>query len=237
MFSSVVTLTLAASWPFVDWVNGCTWAKNGLALSGQVWNEGELMTVELEYLAEDLLFVPLAMEAVRDILNIEVKNIDLGLVEKRFLWVLGDCLLVLHDLVIVRLLELLSFGDSLRQGKYFESQSLNSNDLIGVDINWLLVGVLVNKGLSQAILINCFLIIGRHDGTISWFLLNSGFGTCFCTNFGSSSSFSMSRYLRSGFGGNLGCGSSFCLSISLNLWGGLNISLSCCHGLNSGVSF
>ena len=55
-------------------------AKDGLALVWQVGDIGELMAVELEHCAERLLFTPLSVQAVLNIIDIQEKSIDLSFV-------------------------------------------------------------------------------------------------------------------------------------------------------------
>ena len=76
-------------------MQGGAGAKNGLALVRQMCNVGELMAVELENGAEGLLLVPLAAEAVSNVMDILVKHVNLGFVGQSFVTVLLDLVLVI----------------------------------------------------------------------------------------------------------------------------------------------
>ena len=55
-------------------------AKDCLALVWQVSDISELMAVKLEHCTERLLFIPLSVQAVLDIIDIHEKSINLSLV-------------------------------------------------------------------------------------------------------------------------------------------------------------
>ena len=54
-------------------------AEDGFALVRQVWHVGELMAVEFEDVAQGLLLVPLAAQALRNIWHVEEEHLDLRL--------------------------------------------------------------------------------------------------------------------------------------------------------------
>ena len=75
-----VVVVSAIRRPGVSLVKVGAGAKDGLALVWQVGDIGELMAVELEHCTERLLFVPLSVQAVLNIIDIHEKSIDLSLV-------------------------------------------------------------------------------------------------------------------------------------------------------------
>ena len=84
IITSSVAVVCTIGRPGVGLVNVGAGAKDGLALVWQVGDIGELMAVELEHCAERLLFFPLSVQAVLDIIDIHEKSIDLSLIIQGF---------------------------------------------------------------------------------------------------------------------------------------------------------
>ena len=120
-------------------------AEDWFTLVRQVSHVGELMAVEFKNGAQCLLFVPLTAQAARYIVDILKENVDLALIVECFVSVLGDVTLVLSDLLSIGLEVELSLRDSLRQLEHLESECLNRDDLVRVDIYLLLIAFLISK--------------------------------------------------------------------------------------------
>lgn len=137
---------LLACGPSIDSIQVSASAENGLALMWQVGHVSVLMAVELDDGSKLLLFAPLTTEAVGNIVDIVVKNLDLGFVDKSFVRILCDFLSILIDLFSVGLEVVLSLSDSLGKLQDFESKGLDSDDLVRVDIDLLLITFLICEG-------------------------------------------------------------------------------------------
>ena len=143
-----------------------TRAKDRLALVGQMGHIGELMAVELEHGTERLLFVPLAAQAAGNVVNVLVEHVDFRLVVQCFVAVLHDSALILLDLLRVGLEVVLSLHDALGELQDFQSDGLDSDDLVGVDIDLLFVAILICEGLLKVEIVHGVVIIFRHNGSI-----------------------------------------------------------------------
>lgn len=141
-------------------------AEDGLALVGQVSDVSELMAVELEHAAERLLFVPLAGQAVSNIVDILVKHVNLRFVVKSVCSVGVNFGVVGSNSLGVVLEIVLSLSDSLRKLKHFKSKGFDGNDLVGVNVDLLLIALLVCEGGVQVKIVHCVVVVVRHDGTV-----------------------------------------------------------------------
>lgn len=141
-------------------------AEDGLALVGQVSDVSELMAVELEHAAERLLFVPLAGQAVSNIVDILVKHVNLRFVVKSVCSVGVNFGVVGSNSLGVVLEIVLSLSDSLRKLKHFKSKGFDGNDLVGVNVDLLLIALLVCEGGAQIKIVHCVVVVVRHDGTV-----------------------------------------------------------------------
>ena len=138
---------------------------------------GELMAVELEHSTERLLFVPLAAQAAGNVVNVLVEHVNLRLVVKGLVAVCNDLALILLYLLRICLKIVLSLSDALCQPQNFQSEGLDRDNLIRVDIDLLFVAVLISEGLLKVEIVNGIVVIFWHDRTIIAF---PGFGFCSC---------------------------------------------------------
>lgn len=145
ILDSVREVVLRACGPRVDVAEGGTGSEDGLALFGKHSNVGELMAVKLNNIAESPLLRPLSGESLSDVINMKLKNIDLGFVLEGHERVHGDSSLVHGDLSSVMLEVVLGMGDSVRELKDFETDGLDGEDLVRVDIDLLLVALLIGE--------------------------------------------------------------------------------------------
>ena len=151
-------------------------SENGFALVWQVGDIGELMAVELEDGAEGGLLAPLTAQAVRNIVHILVEHIDLGLVAQGGTSVVVNFGGIGLNLVRVLLVVPLGLGDSLGELQDLKSEGLDGDDLIGVDINLLLVAVLISEWGIQVEVVDGVLVVLWNNGAIVA-LLSSGFSS------------------------------------------------------------
>ena len=120
-------------------------SQDWLALVWEVGHVGELMAVEFEDSPESLLIVPLAGEAVSNILHVQEEHVDLGFVVEGSSRVSSNLGLVLSNLLGVELEVCFSLGNSGSQLHHLESEGLDSDDLIGIDVNLLLIALLIRE--------------------------------------------------------------------------------------------
>lgn len=153
-------------------------------------NIGELVAVELEDLAEGGLLAPLTAKAVRNIVHILVEHIDLGLVAQGGTSVVVDFGGIGLNLVRVFLVVPLGLGDSLGELQDLESEGLDGDDLIGVDINLLLVAVLISEGGIQVEVMDSVLVVLWNNGA-RVARLSSSFSSGFSLDLGLSLSFDL----------------------------------------------
>lgn len=161
----VFTVVVACG-PGVGRVQVSVCAEDGLALVGQVSDVCELMAVKLEHAAERLLFVPLAGQAVSNIVDILVKHVNLRFVVKSVCSVGVNFGVVGSNSLGVVLVVVLSLSDSLRKLKHFKSKGFDGNDLVGVNVDLLLIALLVCEGGAQVKIVHCVVVVVRHDGTV-----------------------------------------------------------------------
>lgn len=152
--------------PGVDGVEGRSGCEDRFTLERQVGNVSELVAVEFEDAAQRVLILPLASQALCNVLHVIVKNFDLGLGKKSLVGVGSDLCLVLGDLDRVVFEVVLGGRYALRQIKHFETEGLNSDDLVGVDVDLLLVAFLVRDRVSQVEFVNSLVEALRHDGCV-----------------------------------------------------------------------
>ena len=154
------------SGPGVSLVQVGAGSEDGLALVGKVSDVGELMAVELENGSQGLLLLPLTAKAVGDVVDILVENLNLTLVLEGLVGVGDDLGLVLGDLLGVVLVVVLGLSDSLGKLEDFESEGLDSDDLVGVDVDLLLIALLVCEGRLHVEVLDGVSVVFGNDGTV-----------------------------------------------------------------------
>ncbi len=181
---SVTSVVVAG--PGVGAVHHGTGAEDGLALVGQVGHVGELVAVELKHSAEGGLLAPLALQAVLDVPGVGEQEVNLGLVNESSTRVGGDLGFVLSNLNLVLLEVGLGLGNLLGQLKNLETEGLNGNNLVGVDVNLLLVALLVGELGVQVEVVHSLVVVLRHNGAIVGGGGGGGAGLSSCFSLGSS---------------------------------------------------
>ena len=170
----VISVAILASGPGVSLVQVGAGSEDALALVGKVSDVGELMAVELENGSQGLLLLPLTAKAVGDVVDILVENLNLTLVLEGLVGVGDDLRLVLGDLLGVVLVVVLGLSDSLGELEDFESEGLDSDDLVGVDVDLLLIALLVCEGRLHVEVVDGGTVVLGDDGTVV--SSTSGFG-------------------------------------------------------------
>jgi hypothetical protein len=160
----VAIVMRSASGPAVAWVQHGVGTKDGSALVGKVGNISELVAVKLKYAAQLRLLSPLAVQAVTNISHILVKNLDLGFVQKSLVAVSGNLGGILGDFLLVVLNIVLSLSDSLSELEDLESEGLNGDNLIGVDVNLLGVALLVSERTAEVEVVHGVVVALGHNG-------------------------------------------------------------------------
>ena len=120
--------------------------QNFFALRRDVGNEGELVAVELQNVAQLLLLVELTVEALADVVRVQVEHRDVGLVVQGASLVRDQALAVFVDVAVVLVVGVHNGGDPAVQADQLQSQGLDRDDLVRVDVDLLLVALLVNEG-------------------------------------------------------------------------------------------
>ena len=140
--------------------------EDGLALVGEVGHVGELVAVELEHVAEGGLVVPLTAKALGNVTGVGEENVDLSLGKKSLVGVGGDLGLVLGNSLSVVFEIVLGLGNALGELEDLETEGLDGNDLVGVDVDLLLVALLVGNGGGEVEVVDGVVERLRHDGTV-----------------------------------------------------------------------
>ena len=144
---------------------------------------GVLMAVELYNRSELFLLGPLAAEAIGNIIYVFVENLDLCLVGQSFICILCNFLSVLLNLMSIGLEVILSLSNSLCELQHFESKCFDGDDLIGVNVNLLLIAFLIGERLLKAKFVDSLTVFLWDDRTVVSCL---NFGTCLSENFNGS---------------------------------------------------
>lgn len=166
--SSVVHVAgvVVASGPHVGGVEHGVGAEDGLALVGEVGDVRELVAVELEHMTQGVLLLPLTAKALGNVAHVEVENIDLGLGKESLIGVGSDLGFVLGDGHSVVFEVVLSLGDALRELEHLETESLDGDDLVRVDVELLLVKLRVGDGRMEVEVMDSVREALRHDRAI-----------------------------------------------------------------------
>lgn len=166
-----------------------TSSEDSLALVRQVCDVCELMAVELKDGTESLLLVPLTIEALLDVVHILVQYVNLCLIVQSVLSIFSNLGTVCIDFDGVSFIIVLSLSDSLGELENLKSESLDSDDLVGVDVDLLLVAILVREWRIKVVAMNGVFVVLRNDravvGSFSLGLsLGSRLGGNFCSSIG-----------------------------------------------------
>jgi hypothetical protein len=140
--------------------------ENFFALRRDVGNEGELVAVELQNVAQLLLLVELTVEALADVVRVHVEHRDVGLVVQGASLVLDQALAVFVDVAVVLVVGVHHGGDPAVQADQLQSQGLDRDDLVRVDVNLLLVALLVSEGHRQVEVLPGVGVVLGHKGVL-----------------------------------------------------------------------
>ena len=171
------------------------------------------------------MLVPLAAQTVCNVVNILVHHVDLCLHVQGLVTIHSHLVSVRHDLFRVVFEVILGLGDSLRELEHFETDGFNCDDLVGVDVDLLLVAILLSEWLLHIESVDGVIVVSLDNRSVVCALLSS-----FSFSLGQSISFSFSLGLS--ISASLGLG----LSLSLGLGISLGLSVSLGFGLGLGVS-
>lgn len=152
--------------PHVGWHHHGAGAEDGLALVGKVSDVGELVAVQLEDVAQVGLLVPLTVKALGNISQVEEEHVNFGLGEESLVGVVRDLGLVSSNSLSVVFVVVLSLSDALGELENFETEGLDGDDLVGVDVELLLVALLVSDGGVHVEVMDSVVEVLRHDGAI-----------------------------------------------------------------------
>ena len=220
------------------------------------------MAVKLKHLAQLTLLVVLALQADTYIVNVHMQLLNARFVVQRQLIILVNAIRIRSNSCSVRLLVVLCFCDRVVKFHNLNTECLDCDDLIGVDVELLLVFILVARRLCDVEGLHSLVVVISDDGASPAFLdrclglcqnfslsfslsLSLGFnlslGLCLCLNLGLSRSLDLGLSLRLGLCFNLGLSLDFSLgfgfNLNLGLGLGLNLDLSSCLNCGLGLSF
>lgn len=164
-----------------------TSSEDSLALVRQVCDIGELMAVELKDGTESLLLVPLTVEALLDVVHILVQNVNLCLVVQSALSIVSNLGTVCTDFDGVSFIVVLSLSDSLCELENLKSESLDGDNLVGVDVDLLLVAILVREWRVKVVAMDgVVVVLGNDRAVVATLSLGLGLGSCLGGDFSSS---------------------------------------------------
>ena len=138
------------------------------------------MAIELHNRSELFLLGPLAAEAVCNVIYVIVEDLDLCFIGQSFVSILCNFRSVFLNLMSIGLEVVLSLSNSLSELQHFESKCFNSDDLIRVNINLLLIALLICERLLKAKFVDSLTVFLWDDGTVVSCL---SFGTNLSENF------------------------------------------------------
>jgi len=155
--------TLGAG-PFVCLVQRGARPEHLLALVGQAGHIRELVAVELEDAAQLALLRVLPVQALVYIFHVHRQLLNARFVVQRHLMVRYDAVRVASNLRSVRLLVVLRLRDRVVQLHHLDAEGLDRDDLIGVDVELLLVSFLIGRSFAQIEVLHGRVVVFGHDG-------------------------------------------------------------------------